>query len=142
MIQNPSYGDKFCEADSAKPEGYETTFALISTHEYNRLDLIERYSLNPNLAVTWGDTGVLLVDNLGNFVAQQGAVNIADPTIRKAATKTIKITFSKHGKFTGYCDATKGYFTSIHSDSKTGEMGIFTVHCDNPETTVACMSIK
>ncbi|NVK57108.1 MAG: hypothetical protein HWE26_16005 [Alteromonadaceae bacterium] len=142
LSQNPSYGDSFCQADSAKPAGYSTTFALISTHQYDRLDLIERYQINADKAATWGGTGVLLTKKVGNFVAQNDKVNIADPTIRKAALKTIKITLSKQGKFSGYCNETKGYFYSIHSHPETGQMGIFSVRCNNPETTVACMSIR
>ena len=142
LAKDSSYGDQFCLADRAKPKGYKTTFALISTHEYNRLDLLERYQMDPEQVVTWGDTGVLLTDNLGSFVEQRGAVAIQSPVVREAALATVKITFSKHGVFTGYCDATKNYFYSVHSDPETGEMGIFSAHCDYPDTTLACMSIK
>jgi len=85
---------------------------------------------------------VLLTDNLGSFVEQRGTVAIQSPVVREAALATIKITFSKHGVFTGYCDATKNYFYSVHSDPETGEMGIFSAHCDYPDTALACMSIK
>jgi len=142
LAMDPSFGDQFCSVDIARPAGYKTTFALISTHEYDRVDLIERYAIDIDKGVTWGDTGVKLTDDFEAFIKQTGKVNIEDPRIRKAALETIKITFSKEGRFSGYCDAAQRFFFSVHSDRSTGEMGLFSVQCDNPETTIACMSIK
>ncbi|MCB1644484.1 MAG: hypothetical protein KDI36_03480 [Pseudomonadales bacterium] len=142
LAENPSYGDEICNADSAKPVGYRTTFALISTHEYNRSDLLDRYDMDPDQAVAAGDTNIVLADHLGDFVAQSANLRFPDDRVKTAATETIKITFSRQGKFTGYCHATRGYFVSVHADVKTGQMGLYAVSCDNPDATLACLSVR
>ena len=41
LTQDITYADKLCKADKNQPKNYSTHFALISTDQYDRVDLID-----------------------------------------------------------------------------------------------------
>lgn len=135
--QDEGVADLLCNNDFNAPQGYNKHFALISTPNQDRADLAKKYSLNPAIPVTFGATGKILADNLGDFLAQKGQV---DPK-NAAGKEMIKLTFSKEGRFAGLCKSPSDYTSVINILSEDGKMFPLVTRCDQPAVTV-CMSIR
>ena len=141
LTQDITYADKLCKADKNQPKNYSTHFALISTDQYDRVDLIDKYHLDKNKAVLFGDTERLLASNLGLFVAQTGAINTKNKQANKAGSQALKLTLSKDGKFTGYCESSTGYTYVVNTDSSKGDLDNYSMSCSQPATLV-CLSVR
>ena len=137
-----SYADKLCALDENRPRKYLTHFALISTHHYDRESLIATYKLDEGKPIFFGNTDTILAEELGDFVRQHGKTNIKDAAPKKAGIEQIKITFSKAGKFTGYCADTFGYTNVVMADPQTGEMSNYSVSCNTQLVSIVCMSMQ
>lgn len=79
----------------------------------------------------------MLAPTLGGLLAQNTKVDPDNPEAREA----IKITFTSQGRFTGYCEDTKGYTTVINIVDDEGTMKPFSTNC-NQEGIIVCMSIR
>jgi len=141
LKKDPAYADGFCARDGNRPASYSTHFALISTHETDRVDLIAKYEMDPSKPILYGDTGQVLAANLGRFVAQEGTVSLENEKAAVASNEELKLTFSEGGRFSGYCESTFGYTHVIQVDRAGGEMKSYSMHCSQP-AAVVCMSLR
>lgn len=140
LQQDINFADKLCASDTHRPEGWTTHFALISTHAYDRLDLIEKYQLDATAPVAFADTGLVAAPRLSDFIAQRGTITVKNPEL----PKTVRTTFSKNGRFAGYCDDTKGYTPTL-AVLQPGENQApvpFVARCDYEDAAVPCMSAR
>lgn len=129
--------NKLCQTDSNRLAGYSQHLALVSTQSFDRADIADQYGLDSTLPVSFGNTGRMLVPSLGGFLEQDVRV---DPN-NAAASEAIKLTFSEKGRFTGYCEETKGYTNVVNVIDSEGKLTLFSTRCDQKAVTV-CMSVR
>jgi len=59
----------------------------------------------------------------------------------KAGSQALKLTLSKDGKFTGYCESSTGYTSVVNIIPPEGDLLNFSMSCSQP-ATVVCMSVR
>ena len=52
--------------------------------------------------------------------------------VNKAGSQALKLTLSKDGKFTGYCESSSGYTSVVNTDSSKGDLHNFSMSCSQP----------
>lgn len=141
LAENPSFGDSLCVNDVNKPQGYRQHFALISTHTYHRIDLIQKFNIDITKPISFAGTNKMLATHTGDFIHQQGNIQTTSESAEHAGSELIKLTFSRNGKFTGYCNETSGYVNTVNTVGENERLENFSALCSEP-ASVVCMSIK
>jgi hypothetical protein len=139
-----TFADKICANDTHAPQNYSTYFALISTHEYDRQELVKMHNIDLNASATLGSSNKLLPFALGSVFFDEESVNIKklSPEHIKITKEKPRVSFTANSKFSGYCENEKDYSltTSVISENPTPQK--FTIYCSNETAHLSCMAIR
>lgn len=138
LKNNPDYANQLCRHDINRPAGYRQHIALLSTPQLDRKDLAQHYRWDSSKPVRYADSDQLVSNNLGDLLRQQGPILITN----EDTAFRIKLTFSEHGVFSGYCDNTNSTgYTPVVGNPIDEKIRQFIARCSEPGGVV-CLSIK